>query len=614
MYYDKYIKYKNKYLQLKNQLGGKEFCDKAYKNILGTCWAVAIQTMFTFSDTTSEDLKRIMESIYLNSENLSFDELKKRKEKFIDDRIQVVQTNILLNSFYRWLNKYFPDYFYKGKKREYLKKILDKFIDRYYSKVLEFNNTQKPEEIDDKKNLERCELVIVQNFKRLFEDSILKYIKEEKYGGNIITEYLFFNLLSVFFLGYKVSLKTYYDNFKSINFDSEKDIGIIIHIEGHACCLYICNGQQKYYNDWDKKVYNCDWITLLKTSENLYVELGEILREINYNSYERKHNLRKVLELIVVSKHTMDSDLDIEIKKILNFTDFNPSDFKDREIQNILGHIYSNNDLGVAQNLVSIQWFRLAAAQGNINAMINLGLILSEGVGGIAQDKQEAMQFYHLASEKGYGEASLKLGDMIDNDDSYDDIKKKEEVVRLYRLAAEQTNTTAQFKLANILLNDKKIEEAMKWLIIAAEKKNIDAQVKLGDIYYKGEFFAKDNGKALYWYNLAADNGHVEAQFKLGKIYDSLARNQEALYWYNLAADHGHAGAQFKLGEMYDSGKVVDIERHILDQRKDLFVNSYFIYGSAEKHKTEHKLKAVEWYNLAAKQGHVEAQKKNKCY
>ncbi len=31
MYYDKYLKYKKKYLQLKNQLGGLSFCEKAYK-------------------------------------------------------------------------------------------------------------------------------------------------------------------------------------------------------------------------------------------------------------------------------------------------------------------------------------------------------------------------------------------------------------------------------------------------------------------------------------------------------------------------------------------------------------------------------------------------------
>jgi hypothetical protein len=38
-YLYKYLKYKNKYLQLKNQSGGVPFCAKAYVNREGTCWA-----------------------------------------------------------------------------------------------------------------------------------------------------------------------------------------------------------------------------------------------------------------------------------------------------------------------------------------------------------------------------------------------------------------------------------------------------------------------------------------------------------------------------------------------------------------------------------------------
>ncbi len=200
--YKKYLIYKNKYLELKNQIGGLSFCEKAYKNILGTCWAVAIQTMFTFGQATSKDLKTVMESINLDPQELSLDEIKEKKKKFINERISYVQSNRLLNSFYRLLNDYHPDFFYIGYKREYLKNILNKFIDRYYSKVLEINNTIKSEEIDDEKNPERCELVIAQNFKKVFDYKLLNYLNLnniEEYGGNIITEYLFFNLLSVFF-------------------------------------------------------------------------------------------------------------------------------------------------------------------------------------------------------------------------------------------------------------------------------------------------------------------------------------------------------------------------------------------------------------------------------
>ena len=89
MYYNKYLKYKKKYLQLKNQIGGKEFCDRAYRNILGTCWAVAIQTMFTFGQATSDDLKKVIGSIREQDFN-----------DFVRHRIGELQSNRQLINFY----------------------------------------------------------------------------------------------------------------------------------------------------------------------------------------------------------------------------------------------------------------------------------------------------------------------------------------------------------------------------------------------------------------------------------------------------------------------------------------------------------------------------------
>ena len=49
--YNKYIKYKKKYLSLKNQLGGLIDCDDKYyffENFQGTCWMISI-LMILFS-------------------------------------------------------------------------------------------------------------------------------------------------------------------------------------------------------------------------------------------------------------------------------------------------------------------------------------------------------------------------------------------------------------------------------------------------------------------------------------------------------------------------------------------------------------------------------------
>jgi TPR repeat protein len=52
----------------------------------------------------------------------------------------------------------------------------------------------------------------------------------------------------------------------------------------------------------------------------------------------------------------------------------------------------------------------------------------------------------------------------------------------------------------------------------------------LGDEYYKGDNFEKNNSNAEFWYKLAAKKGHIEAQFKLGDIYNSVAQNQDTLH------------------------------------------------------------------------------------
>ena len=85
-YKDKYLKYKNKYLQLKKiQKGGIPFCERAYENMLGTCWAIVIKTIITFGIATSPNLKTIMESI----KDLNFD----TKNEFIERRIEEVRKN-----------------------------------------------------------------------------------------------------------------------------------------------------------------------------------------------------------------------------------------------------------------------------------------------------------------------------------------------------------------------------------------------------------------------------------------------------------------------------------------------------------------------------------------
>ena len=246
---------------------------------------------------------------------------------------------------------------------EHLYKILEKFIQRYMNKVFHQQiRSGKTTDIEDASNLERCELIIRDNYIKLFEHHT--GVRNE--GGNFIDSYIFSNILSIFFLDHKVSCDIYYpyyeDNFKKIEYDDALNVGIIIGIEGHVCCFFICNGTQKYYNDNDKKIYDCNWKDMLSQLTNnkcLYVkENGCVLllddndeyiiinnEDPNETSYTyiidkdnktKLHLVRKVRYLLVISKKPK-SILDTEIYNAVKNNVDTVDTIEDRSINLFLG-------------------------------------------------------------------------------------------------------------------------------------------------------------------------------------------------------------------------------------------------------------------------------------
>ena len=596
MYYDKYLKYKNKYLQLKNQIGGLSFCEKAYKNVWGTCWAVTILTILTFGQVTSNHLKSVIEGIE-----------KKDFNGFVRHRIGELQSNRQLMDFY-------PDDILNGTNGTFLEIIMNKFIDRYNSKV----STEEPEKPENREydfsNTQRCELVIGDNFNKLFVHPMLKH---EKYGGNLLYQYLFANLLSVFFLNEKVSFTNYYDNFQLIKFDPENDLGILMHLDDHVCCLYICEETPKYYDDNNKRVYNCTWPDILSRSTNLYIKKDSNFEHID--SYVNQENLRRVDYLTVISKHTKVSALDIEIENILKL---NYSNIKDRELQNILGTIFESGNHSVVENKAdAMRWFSLAAAQGNENSQYNLGVIFKKNKDnkehqdeavrlfrllapkghknaqtnlgfmlmkgqGVVKDYKEAENWFRLAAAQGSVEAQYNLGIMFEEGLG---VKQNDtEALKMFILALQQGHPKALFSAGKMLFNggegfEQNKVEAIRLFQLAAAQGDADAQYNWGVILLNGIDAVQDNAEAVRLLRLAAKHGHTDAQFNLGLMLKNgeavLQDNAEAERWYRLAAAHGNADAQFNLGLMLNNGEAV------LQDSED----------------------ADQWYRLAAAQGHADA-------
>jgi TPR repeat protein len=655
-FFNKYLKYKQKYLTLKKQVGGVITCQEIFKNVLGTCWAISEQMILTSGQATSNDLEVVMKSF-----------TKETKNNFVKKRIQQVQSDPILS-------KFFPGYIFGHLKIDYLRNILDKFIDRYYSKFFKLRNPQRPEETYDPElnlsNKGRCELVISNNFRKLFDFDILKFISKMSHGGSI-HQYLFINLLAIFFLGYTISFINYFNNFNEINFNVENDLGIILETNDHTCCLFICNESEKYYNDNDKQIYDCDWRKILQSTSinNLYIEKGSCLKQIDdIKSYpEDKKFLSKVLHLTVLSKHTQDNIFDIDIKKILNLT--NLDTIRDFLLQTLLGKLYYNG-IGVSQNYTdAFKYFKLAADQGYSVAECSVGLMYYHEKG-VKLNYEEAFKYFKLAADKGYANAQYFIGIMYyygqgtkqDFTNAYKYLKlvvdqnniDKEQYTEaqymvglmyyyghgidknqlaallLFRNAAEKSHTNAQYMVGFMYYYGHRVSKsymnAFTNFESAAVKNHTDAQYMVGFMYYYGQHVSQSYKDAFHYLKLAADKDHTEAQYMLGIMYyngQHVSQSYEdSLSYLKLAADKDHTEAQYMLGIMYYNGlgiapnftsafkyfrgfKYFKLAADKDHTKAQYMVGYMYYYG---QHVSQSYEDAFHYFKLSADKDHTEAQ------
>ena len=576
MDYYKYIKYKTKYLNLKydnNQYGGGVVpCDKGYTNMLGTCWAVSILMIFCFGHLTSDQLYTVMNTFKNNT--VSLEEIKINIELFIKDKIGGIQGNTELTNAFAHYDIFSDD------KIDFLKEILRKFIERYYNKVMDIPFIIKPLKymLAPKDNPERCELKIAENYKNLFDTSHVS--KKINLGGFMYDDYLFCNLLSIFFLDYKVSFTNYYTNFSSIKFNPVTDLGILIIIHGHACCLFICNGEEKFYNDNDKKIYNCNWIKLLENStstDNLYIEKDGCLKFISGkpNALE-KDTLFEVRYLTVISKHITDSNLDIDIKRILQFKDL--GEIKDPCLQHILAFVYYEKH----QFKEAIKMYESHADHVNFfgaYAQYRLGYMYYSGKG-VDEDFVTAKHMFNLAAEQGNENAQYWLGYMYYSGEG-----------------AVQDYVTAEHMFD-----------------LAAKQGHAKAQYMLGYMYYYGEGVDQDYDVGEYMFTLAADQGNTDALNELVNIlsnrYEMYVESGIEQSWdnvkiyFNVAAKQGNTDAQYMLGYMYYNENELFDDKELFDTcMKQYTANAQYILGYMYyegKGVTQDYDKAREMFNLAA--------------
>ncbi len=508
-YKDKYVKYKSKYLENKNiiQKGGID-CnnDRAFKNILGTCWMIVIQMMICFGDVSKNDIENILK---INKSSIDY---------YLKELIKCKKNEI---------EQFFGKSFLDGEYEENLLfEILKTFYKRYSSKVMNIKEILiKPV---DKENPLRCELIINKDFKKLF--TFYQKITNnsiDNFGGDLIEQFYFANILGIFFLNNKIYFKNYTrKNYNKINFNPIRDIGLIIKIHQHVCCCFICNNQYKFYNDNDRIIYDCDWYNLLlnlNENEDLFIVPGGMVKLDRNEYFENIDNYyldyTRIQYITILSKKNFENELDKQISIYINGNYNKISDFY------LLYEIYKKtNDLRYILEAVKEGYY---FAEYVLATKINNNKILEKAV------------------NDGSLEASYFLGLLYKNENKFDNAEKYLLIAynKMFFFGNDRKNNIAK-NLYEIYYNYyKNYKLALKFKIIFSEVEAINELKKIEDF----------NEKKIF-----ADNGFFDLQFDIAKIYLEKKDVTNAVNYFNLALN----SKQINLSSIaaYELGKIYEIE------------------------------------------------------
>lgn len=166
----------------------------------------------------------------------------------------------------------------------------------------------------------------------------------------------------------------------------------------------------------------------------------------------------------------------------------------------------------------AVEYYRIAAGANDADALFRLGLLASEGRGGLSEAM--AASFFGRAAEAGRAEAQYEQAQLYL--DPASPLYNPEYGAQLLRRAAMEGVTAAQLDLGLALAGGGAEEgagtrappprEAAQWLIMAADAGDPDAAYAAGLVYAeRGEIAA-----ARELYARAADAGHVQAAADLG--------------------------------------------------------------------------------------------------
>jgi uncharacterized protein len=233
----------------------------------------------------------------------------------------------------------------------------------------------------------------------------------------------------------------------------------------------------------------------------------------------------------------------------------------------------------------------------------------------------QAREHFERAAELGYADANYFLGRMFLLGDG---VSKDEEKATAYFKDGETSNKCGYalglaYKDGRGVKKDEKqatklFEKHYLDLLEEAKANDVVSKHLVGACFYYGHGVKPSILKAIEWFQQAAKKRYADSFYMLGMIHETVdeenPKTDEAIGYYEGAAKQGHPYAEYALGTIYLEKKMWPKAIHYYEraakQNYDLAAFSLaMVYREREPKKPE---KAYEWFLVAAKQGHREAE------
>lgn len=213
----------------------------------------------------------------------------------------------------------------------------------------------------------------------------------------------------------------------------------------------------------------------------------------------------------------------------------------DPAAQFALGQAYDFGT-GIAQNdNQACNWYRKAAEQAYAPAQNSLGVMYRTGRG-VEQSKEQAVEWYRKAARQNYGKAMFNLGTAYFNGDG---------------VAINDVSAYAWFLAAGDHGSDPAREAIERAASSLSRWQISDAYGQLAELYEKGTELQQDLPAAGKWYRKAAELGEPAARVKFAQFLVNQGGDQnyrEALGFCEEAAKQSYPPASMCVGVLHEKG------------------------------------------------------------